>query len=65
MPEELAFREGQLGKIREAMAALEAEAQEAAEQAKADDRKHPRVLAIIGPAQLHRCRIPHHARAGW
>ena len=32
-PEELAFREGRLEKIREAMAALEAEAQAAAEQA--------------------------------
>ena len=43
LPEELAFREGQLEKIREAMAALEAEAQAAAEQAKVDDRKHPGV----------------------
>ena len=33
LPEELAFREGRLQKIREAMAALEAEAQAAAEQA--------------------------------
>ena len=33
LPEELAFREGRLKKIREAMAALEAEAREAAEQA--------------------------------
>ena len=32
LPEELAFREGRLEKIREAMAALEAEAQAAAEQ---------------------------------
>ena len=43
LPEELAFREGRLEKIREAMAALEAEAQAAAEQAKAEDRKHPGV----------------------
>ena len=43
LPEELAFREGRLQKIREAMAALEAEAQAAAEQAKAEDRKHPGV----------------------
>ena len=39
MPEELAFREGRLQKIREAMAALEAEAQAAAEQAEAEGRK--------------------------
>ena len=43
LPEELAFREGRLEKIREAMAALEAEAQAAAEQAEADGRKHPGV----------------------
>ena len=43
LPEELAFRKGRLEKIREAMAALEAEAQAAAEQAKAEDRKHPGV----------------------
>ena len=41
LPEELAFREGRLEKIREAMAALEAGAQAAAEQAEAEDRKHP------------------------
>ena len=41
LPEELAFREGRLKKIREAMAALEAEAQ--AEQAEAEGRKHPGV----------------------
>ena len=35
LPQELAFREGRLQKIREAMAALEAEAQAAAEQADA------------------------------
>ena len=40
---ELAFREGRLEKIREAMAALEAEAQAAAEQAEAEGRKHPGV----------------------
>ena len=43
LPEELAFREGRLEKIREAMVALEAEAQVAAEQAEAEDRKHPGV----------------------
>ncbi len=39
LPEELAFREGRLEKIREAMAALEAEAQAAAEQAEAEGGK--------------------------
>ena len=43
LPEELAFREGRLGKIREAMAALEAEAQAAAEQAEAEGGKRPGV----------------------
>ena len=38
LPEELAFREGRLEKIREAMAALEAEAQAAAE---AEGKTHP------------------------
>ena len=65
LPEELAFREGRLEKIREAMAALEAEAQAAAEQAEAEGRKHPRGARGQGPAQLHRCRVPHHASAGW
>ena len=43
LPQELAFREGRLEKIREAMAALEAEAQAAAERAEAEGRKHPGV----------------------
>ena len=43
LPEELAFREGRLEKIREAMAALEAEAQASAEQAEAEGGKHPGV----------------------
>ena len=43
LPEELAFREGRLGKIREAMAALEAEAQAAAERAEAEGGKRPGV----------------------
>ena len=43
LPEELAFREGRLEKIREAMAGLEAEAQAAAERAEAEGRKHPGV----------------------
>ena len=43
LPDELAFREGRLEKIREAMAALEAEAQAAAEQAEAEGGKHPGV----------------------
>ena len=41
--QELAFREGRLEKIREAMAALEAEAQAAAEQAEAEGGNHPGV----------------------
>ena len=43
LPEELAFREGRLRKIREAKAALEAEAQAEAEQAEAGGRNHPGV----------------------
>ena len=43
LPEELAFREGRLEKIREAMAALEAEAQTAAGQAGAEGKEHPGV----------------------
>ena len=43
LAEELAFREGRLEKILEAMAALEAEAHAAAEQAEAEGGKHPGV----------------------
>ena len=43
LPEELSFREGRLRKIREAKAALEAEAGEAAEQAESQGRNHPGV----------------------
>ena len=43
LPEELAFREGRLEKIREAMAALEGEAQASGEQAEAEGGKHPGV----------------------
>ena len=43
LPEELAFREGRLRKIREAKAALEAEAKAEAEQAESEGRKHPGV----------------------
>lgn len=43
LPEELAFREGRLEKIREAMSALEAEARAAAEQAAEEGKKHPGV----------------------
>ena len=64
LPEELAFREGRLEKIREAMAALEAEAQAAAEQAEVEGKTHPGVARRQGSTQLHRCRVPHHARAG-
>ena len=42
-PAELAFWEGRLEWIREAMAALEAEAQAAAEQAEAEGKDHPGV----------------------
>ena len=59
LPEELAFREGRLRKIREAKAALEAEAraaesqaaaeQAAAEQAEAEGREHPgNLLGVPG-----------------
>ena len=43
LPEELAFREGRLEKIRETMAALEAEAQAATEQAEAEGKALPGV----------------------
>ena len=43
LPEGLAFRESRLKKIREAKAALEAEAREAAEEAASEGRKHPGV----------------------
>ena len=41
LPAELSFREGRLERIREAMAALEAEAQAAAEEAEAEGKAHP------------------------
>ena len=40
LPQELAFREGRLERIREAMAALEAEAQSAGEQVEAESGEH-------------------------
>ena len=43
LPEELAFREGRLRRIREAKAALEAEALAEAEQAESEGRNHPGV----------------------
>ena len=43
LPAELAFREGRIKKTMEAMAALEARAGEAAEQAAAAGREHPGV----------------------
>ena len=43
LPAELAFREGRLEKIREAMAALEAEAQAEAERAAEEGKEHPEV----------------------
>ena len=63
LPVELAFREGRLERIREAMAALEADAQAAAEQAEGKD--HPGVPEEKSPAQLHRPRVAHHARCWW
>ena len=50
LPQELAFREGRLEKIREAMAALEAESQAAAEQAETEGRKSTRVCRRTGPS---------------
>src|SRR3972149_4483016 len=41
LPQELAFREGRLERIREAKAVLEAEAKEEAERAKAEGKEHP------------------------
>jgi transposase len=41
IPQELAFRESRLRKIREAKAALEAEAREAAERARVEGKGHP------------------------
>ena len=43
LPEELAFREGRLERIREALAALEAEARAEAERAEAAGKDHPGV----------------------
>ena len=43
LPEELAFRESRLRRIREAKAALEAEARAEAEQAESEGRNHPGV----------------------
>ena len=61
LPQELAFREGRLEKIREAMAALEAEAQAAAEQAEAEGGKPPGG-ARQGTSVTHRYRVAHHPR---
>ena len=43
LPQELAFRESRLKKIREAKAALEAEAKEEADKARAEGKSHPGV----------------------
>ncbi len=43
LPQELAFRESRLKKIREAKAVLEAEAKEEAEKARAEGKRHPGV----------------------
>ncbi len=63
LPEELSFREGRLRRIREAKAALEAEARAAEEQAESEGRKHPGVPDDKA-AQLHRPGVPDHARPG-
>ena len=63
LPDELAFREGRLEKIQEAMSALEAEAQAADEPAEAEGRQHPGVPDDKAQRNfLHRCRVAHHAR---
>ena len=64
LPEELAFRESRLRKIREAKEALEAEAREAAEQVESESRSHPWGSRGQGAARLHRPRLPHHAGPG-
>ena len=64
LPEELAFREGRLEKIREALAALEAEARAEAERAEAEGKEHPGVPDDKAQRNFHRPTVPHHARSG-
>ena len=63
LPEELSFRESRLRKIREAKAALEAEAA-AAEQAEGKGRNPSGVPADKAQREFHRSRVPHHAGPG-
>ena len=63
LPEELAFRESRLRKIREAKAALEAEAQAEAEQAEVEGKKHPGT-PDVRRSGTYRPGLPHHARPG-
>ena len=63
-PAELAFREDRLRKIEEAMAAMAAEAQAAAEQAEEEGGHASGRTARQAPTQLHRPRVPHHADGG-
>ena len=62
LPEELAFREGRLRKIREAKAALEAEAKAEAEQAESEGRKHPGVPDDKAQRNFTGPGVPDHAR---
>ena len=62
LPEELAFRESRLRKIRGAKAALEAEAREAAEQAESEDRNHTGVPEDKAQRNFTDPDSPDHAR---
>ena len=64
LPEELTFREGRLRKIREAKAALEAEARAEAEQAESEGRNHPGVPDDKAQRNFTRPGLPDHARPG-
>ena len=61
LPEELAFRESRLRKVREAKAALEAEAKEAAEQAEGEGRSHSGVPEDKTQRNFTDRRVPDHA----
>ena len=63
LPAELAFREGRLERIREAMAALEAEARAAGEQAAQEGKERSGVPE--DKAQRNFTDAAHHARARW
>ena len=64
LPQELAFRESRLRKIREAREALEADVRQAAEQAKGRRQASRSSPLRQDPAELHRPRVTHHARPG-